>query len=286
MRMLRRFIAAGITTGALLGLAVSAQAKTNEEEPKAVHWSFQGPLGKFDQGQLQRGYKVYHEVCSSCHSMNLVYFRNLAQKGGPFFDPKRPNPNNSGYAKALAAEIKVPEIDPDTGDATTRAGTPADHMPPPYPNEAAARAGNGGALPPDLSVIAKAREGGPEYIYSLLTGYPDEPPAGLTVPDGKYYNPYMPGDMSSYWNGPKDKVPAGGFIAMPFQLVPDRVTYDDGTKATTEQQAKDVVAFLAWASEPKQEERKQTGVAVLLYLVGFAGITYASYKRIWRNVAH
>jgi ubiquinol-cytochrome c reductase cytochrome c1 subunit len=283
--MLRKVFAAAFVAG-LFGLAAApVLAATNEEEPKHVEFSFEGPLGKFDRAALQRGYKVYAEVCSACHSMNQLSYRNLGQKGGPFFDEKYPNPNNNPYAKAIAAEIKVPDIDPDTGDAITRPATPADKFKHPFPNEPAARASNGGAFPPDLSVIAKAREGGPAYLYSLLTGY-HEPPKGLTVPAGKYYNPYMPGDMASYWTGPKDKVPPGGFIAMPFQLPADRVTFDDGTKATSEQEAHDVVTFLAWAAEPHAEERKQTGLAVMIYLIIFAGLVYASYRRIWRNVAH
>ena len=134
-------------------------------------------------------------------------------------------------------------------------------------------------------MIVRAREGGADYIQHLLSGYID-PPAGLEVPDGKYYNPYFAGDLTSFWKGPKDKVPLGGAIAMPFQLVPDRVSFDDGTKATTEQQAKDVSAFLAWAADPKQTERKQTGSAVLVYLLGFAVLLFFSYKQIWRNVSH
>jgi ubiquinol-cytochrome c reductase cytochrome c1 subunit len=273
--------------GGMLAMASAqpALAKTNAEEPKDIHFSFEGPFGMYDQEQLQRGYKVYHDVCSSCHSMNLVHYRDLAAPGGPFYSEKYPNPNNSPYAKAIAKDFQVADIDSDTGDAITRPATPADAFKPPFPNEAAARASNGGALPPDLSVIAKAREGGPAYIASLLTGY-HNPPAGLTVPDGKYYNPYMPGDLSSYWKGPKDKVPPGGFIAMPLQLTPDRVTYDDGVKATPQQMADDVAAFLMWAAEPKMEERKKTGFAVLIYLLLFAGITYASYRRIWRKVGH
>jgi ubiquinol-cytochrome c reductase cytochrome c1 subunit len=187
--------------------------------------------------------------------------------------------------KALAAEVKVPDIDPDTGDAIQRPATPADVFKAPFANEAAARASNGGALPPDLSVIVRARDGGPQYVYSLLTGYKDAP-HGLTVPPGKSYNPFFPGDLGSYWSGPKDQIPPGGFISMPFQLVPDRVSFDDGTKATTEQQAKDVVAFLAWASEPHQVERKQMGFAVMIYLLIMAGVVYASYRRIWRKVDH
>ena len=280
--------------GALLGVGVagmilsagSASAKSKAEEPEHPGFSFEGPLGKFDQGALQRGFKVYSEVCSSCHSMNLMSYRNLAQPGGPFYSEKYPNPNDSPYVKAIAADVKVPDIDQDTGDAVQRPATPADHFKAPFPNEAAARAANGGALPPDLSVIAKAREGGPNYIYSLLSGYPDNPPNGLTVPDGKYYNPYFPGDLSSFWSGPKDKVPVGGFISMPFQLVPGRVTFDDGSPSTTRQEAHDVATFLDWASDPKQEERKQTGLAVMIYLFVFAGVVYGSYRAIWRNVAH
>lgn len=284
--MLRRALAA-FASLCLLGLAAApAAAKTNAEEPRDLHFAGQSLLGKFDQEQLQRGFKIYSEVCSSCHSMSLLYYRNLAQSGGPFYDPKHPNPIESPYAKAIALDVKVPDIDQDTGDATTRPGTPADHFKSPFPNEAAARAANGGALPPDLSVITRAREGGAAYVYSLLSGYPDAPPKGLTVPAGKYYNPYMAGDLGSYWSGPKDKVPPGGFISMPKQLTPDRVTYDDGVKATTEQESRDVSAFLAWAAEPKQMERKQTGFAVMIYLTLFAIVLWFSYKQIWRNVAH
>ena len=273
---------------AALGLALlggQALAATTHEEPKDVHWSFEGPLGKFDKAQLQRGYKVYREVCSACHAMNQMYFRNLGQKGGPFYDEKYKNPNDNPYVKSLAKDIQIKDIDQDTGDAITRPGGTADRFPAPFPNEPAARASNGGALPPDLSVIAKAREGGTAYLYSILTGF-HAPPAGMTVPPGKYYNPYMPGDMSSFWKGPKDKVPVGGFIAMPPPLAPGKVTFDDGSPSTVAQQAKDVSAFLAWAAEPKMEERKQFGLGAMIYLLGFSILLWFSYKRIWRNVAH
>jgi len=285
--MVVKSLTAAVVAGlALAAAAVSpAAAATHGAEPKKAGFSFEGPLGTFDRGALQRGYKVYAEVCSSCHGMSLLYYRNLAQPGGPFFNERYPNPNDSPWAKALAAAVMVSDIDPDTGDAVERAATPADHFRSPFPNEAAARAANGGALPPDLSVIAKARAGGPDYIYSLMTGY-HEPPAGLEVPPGQYYNQYMPGDLTAYWKGPKDQVPHGGFLAMPPQLTPDRVTFDDGTPSTVEQQAKDVATFLAWASEPLQEERKKTGWAVMIYLILFAGIMYASYRRIWKHVAH
>ena len=282
---LRSLAAAAAAALASLLVAAPVLAHTGAEEPKPLNLGVEGMFGKFDQAQLQRGFKVYSEVCSSCHSMSLVSYRNLAQKGAPFYDPKHPNPIESPYAKAIAAEVKVPDIDQDTGDAIERPATPADHFRSPYPNEAAARGVNGGAYPPDLSVITRAREGGAAYVYSLLQGY-HAPPAGLEVPAGKYYNPYMPGDLASYWKGAKDKVPEGGFIAMPFQLTPERVSFDDGTKSTTEQQSRDVSAFLAWAADPHQIERKETGIAVLLYLIGFAVVLWFSYKQIWRNVAH
>ena len=281
--MLRKgFAFAALGLALLAGPAFSA---TTEKEPADVHWSFEGPFGKFDQQQVQRGYKVYREVCSACHSMNLLYFRNLGQKGGPFYDPKYPNPNNNPYVKSLAHDITVKDVDTDTGDVISRPATPADKFPAPFANEYAARASNGGALPPDLSVMAKAREGGPAYIYSILTGFV-APPHGMTVPAGKYYDPYMPGDMAAFWTGPKDKIPEGGFIAMPPPLAPGKVTFDDGKPSTVDQQAKDVVAFLTWASEPKMEERKQFGLGAMIYLLVFAGLLWASYRRLWRNVAH
>jgi len=193
--------------------------------------------------------------------------------------------NKKAFVKAIAKDYNVADIDTETGDVIQRPGTPADSFPKPYPNEYAARAGNGGALPPDLSVITKAREGGPAYVYSILTGYHDAP-RGLAVPAGKYYNPYMPGDLSGFWSGPKDKVPVGGFIAMPPPLVADKVSFDDGTKSSLKQEATDVVAFLDWAAEPKAGERKRTGFAVLIYLSLFAGLLYASYRRVWKDVKH
>ena len=272
---------------AVLGFSAAAQptfAETSAETPKDVHWSFEGPFGRFDQEQLQRGYKVYHDVCSACHSMKLMSYRNLGQEGGPFYDPKYKTANDNAKVKAIAKDFQVPDIDSDTGDVIKRPATPADTFVSPYPNEAAARASNGGALPPDLSLIVKAREGGPQYVYSILTGYVPAP-AGLKVPAGKYYNPYMPGDMASYWSG-HGETPKGGFIGMPLQLTPDRVTFDDGVKATADQEARDVVAFLAWAAEPHADERKKTGFAVLIFLFLFAGVVYASYRQLWKDIDH
>jgi ubiquinol-cytochrome c reductase cytochrome c1 subunit len=246
--------------GLALAFAGFASAETTQVEPKAAHWSFDNPVfGKFDQEQLQRGYKVYHDVCSTCHSMNLMTFGDMARPGGPFYSPKYPNPNDNPYVKALAADYKVADIDSDTGDVIQRPATTSDHFKAPFANSAA-------------------------YIYSLVTGYEDPKP-GLTVPVGKYYNPYYPGDLGSSWKG-AGKPPEGGVISMPPPLRDNAVTYDDGVKATKDQEAKDVAAFLAWAAEPHADERRKTGFGVVIYLIIFAGLLYASYKRVWRNIAH
>jgi ubiquinol-cytochrome c reductase cytochrome c1 subunit len=283
--MLRKLSVIAAVAGLLTAVAGPALAQHGALPAKDVHWSFEGPLGKFDQAQLQRGYKVYREVCSACHSMNLVSFRNLGDKGGPFYDKKYPNSNDNPYVKAIAKDYEVADIDNETGDAIKRPATPADRFPAPFPNEAAARASNGGALPPDMSLLAKAREEGPAHIYSIITGYA-APPPGLKMDPTQHYNQYMTGDLSSYWSGPKEHVPPGGFIAMAPPIKANQVTFDDGTPATLDQEAKDVSAFLMWAAEPKLEERKQTGFAVMLYLLLFAGLLYASYRKVWKNESH
>jgi len=274
-----------VLAAALVLMASPALASGGAEHPRDIAYSFEGPFGKFDQAQLQRGYKVYREVCAACHSMSLLAFRNLGDKGGPFYDAHYKNSNDNPYVKSIAAEYQINDIDSETGDVMQRPGTSADRFPAPFPNEAAARASNGGALPPDLSVMAKARHGGSEYIASLLNGYVN-PPAGLTVPVGQHYNPYMAGDVSSAWTGDHHHVPPGGFIAMPPPLKAGLVTFDDGTPSTVAQQAKDVGAFLMWAAEPKMEERKQMGFAVMIYLLLFTALLYASYRRVWRNESH
>jgi len=269
------------------GLAVVAQpamAAGGAKHPRKAGFSFEGPFGTFDQGQLQRGYKVYREVCSSCHGMDLMYFRTLAEPGGPFYDSHQANPAENRFVRVLASEVQVPDIDSETGEAIMRDAVPADRFPNPYPNATAAAAGNGGAAPPDLSVMAKARHDGANYIYSLMSGY-RAPPAGLRVGPGQYYNPYMAGDLSSYWTG-EGHVPEGGFTAMPPPLQNGQVTYDDGSAETIDQYSKDVAAFIAWASDPKQVQRKQTGLGVMIFLFLFAGVTYVSYRRIWKGVAH
>ena len=281
--MLRKGIALAALGFALL--AGPALATSSHEHPKEVSWGFEGPFGTYDQAQLQRGYKVYREVCSACHAMNLMYFRNLGQKGGPFYDAKYKNPNDNPYVKAIAKDYQVNDIDSETGDVVQRPATSADKFPAPFPNEAAARASNGGALPPDLSLITKARSGGPRYVYSLITGYVNPPP-GLEVEAGKYYNPYYGGDLGSFWKGPHETVPVGGLIAMAPPLAPGKVTFDDGKPSTVQQQGKDVVAFLSWAAEPKMQERKQFGLGAMIYLLIFSILLWASYCVVWRNVAH
>ena len=276
-----------VLIAAAAGLAFAAQPAMAEGQAHALRdggFSFEGPFGTFDRNQLQRGYKVYREVCASCHSMNLMSFRTLAEPGGPFFDEHQASPAENRFVKALAREVQIADIDTETGEPVMRDGTPADRFPSPYPNATAAAAANGGAAPPDLSVMAKARHGGANYIYSLLTGY-RAVPAGLQIRPGQYYNAYMAGDLTPFM--PEGAhVPPGGFIAMPAPLTNGQVSYDDGTVASADQMARDVAAYIAWASDPRQVQRKQTGVGVLIFLFLFAGITYLSYRRIWKGVAH
>lgn len=270
--------------------------KGKDELPE---WSFEGVFGRFDQASVQRGFQVYKEVCSSCHGMKLLAYRNLGEPGGPFYSDDYEA--TEAAVKAFAADYQVEFID-DFGETDRRPATPADQFVGPFPNDAAARAANGGALPPDLSVIVKARNGGADYIYRLMTGYPgfdevtldneivfdDEDGHGgtLSQPIGLYWNPYFAGDTKPNWDGDPRHAPYGGFIAMPPQLMDGRVEYLDGTDATKDQMAKDLTEFLAWASEPKQGNRKSLGIAVMGYLFILAILLYFSYKRIWRNVDH
>ena len=280
----RKILVSVAAAAGIAAIASPAMAAGGAKHPRDGGFSFVGPFGTFDQGQLQRGYKVYREVCASCHGMNLVHFRNLGDQHGPFWNPKYPNPNDNPVVKALAKEIQVADIDSETGEAIMRDATTADKFPNPYPNATAAAAANGGAAPPDLSVMAKARHDGANYIYSLLSGYV-APPKGLKMAPGQNYNPYMAGDLTPFWEG-EGHAPPGGFIAMPAPLRAGQVSYDDGTEATVDQMSKDVAAFIMWASEPKMVERKQAGFGVLIFLILFAGITYASYRKIWKGVAH
>ncbi len=238
------------------------------KEPNAVHYSFEGPLGKYDNQQLQRGFQVYKEVCSACHSMRLVAFRDLEEIGFS-------KPEVKAIAKGWATE--TPSINPDTGEPATRKSLPSDFIPGPYANETAARAANNNALPPDMSLLAKAREGGPAYIESIVTGYEDVPAElkkkfpDFTVPAGLHFNPYF----------------ANLNIAMPPPLAADgQVTYADGTVATKKQMATDVSAFLMWAAEPKLNQRHSLGLVVLGYLVIATLLAFGAYRNIWHGKKH
>jgi ubiquinol-cytochrome c reductase cytochrome c1 subunit len=241
--------------GALAGILASMPATAQEESLPAQIWSFSGPFGTFDRAAAQRGFEVYKEVCSNCHSLKLGYYRNLTEIG-----------LTEEQVKAIAASVTVPTIG-DDGQPAERPAVPADHFRSPYPNEKAARAALNGALPPDLSVIEKAREGGPDYIFALMTGY-GEPPAGMKMGDGMNYNKYF----------------AGHQIAMPQPLQNDQVTYADGTKASIEQKARDVATFLNWIANPEMEQRKRIGVKVILFLVLLTGVTYAVKRQVWADV--
>ncbi len=236
------------------------------EEPKEVSFSSDGPLGKFDNAQLQRGFQVYKEVCSACHSLRLVSFGDLTGIG---YTP--------GQVKTIATEWtqEQPTINPDTGEPATRKNLASDKFPAPFANETAARAANNNAAPPDLSLMAKAREGGPRYIYSLLTGFQD-PPANLPKDSrpgpGLHYNPYF----------------ANLNLSMTPPLTTDgQVTYGEGApKATIDQMAKDVSAFLIWTAEPKLEARHRAGIVTVIFLLIFAGLCWGSYQTIWANKEH
>lgn len=259
------YVRAGAVALVAIGVAAALPARAAEEAhpPKSVSFSFDGPFGLFDRGQLQRGYKVFVEVCASCHSLDFVAFRNLSERGGPEFTPAQ--------VRVLAADFPREVVDgpDDFGDMFERPGRPSDTIPPPFANEAAARASNNGAFPPDLSVLAKARENGPAFIYSVLAGYEDAP-AEIEVREGLYYNPYFP----------------GGQIAMPPPLSDDVVEYTDGAPMTVEQYSKDVTAFMMWTAEPKMEERKRIGFQVVIFLVVFGVLLYFTKQKLWRAVEH
>ena len=252
--LLRRLLPVAVTASMLL----AAPTVRAEEALPHEQWSFSGIFGGLDLASAQRGFQVYNEVCSSCHSMNLLHYRDLAGIG-----------LTAQQIKDIAASKTVPGPLDDNGDETTRPGTPADVFKDPYKNEKAAGAAFGGAAPPDQSVLLNAREGGADYIYGILTGYED-PPKGFKVPDGLYYNKYMPGHL----------------IHMPQPLHDDQVTYADGTKATVAQEAHDVTTFLYWTSNPEAVTRKRMGVRVVLFLVLMAGLTYTVKRQIWSDVEH
>ena len=222
-------------------------------------WSFKGLFGKFDRGALQRGYQVYSEVCAGCHSMKYVSYRNLSEPGGPEFSEEQ--------AKAIAASFEVTDGPNNDGEMFTRSAKLSDKFVMPFENIKAAQAANGGAYPPDMSVLAKARSGGVDYIYSVLLGYED-PPSGMILDDGVYYNKYMYGNN----------------IKMSQPLMDDAVEYADGTKATEEQMSKDVTTFLMWAAEPHLEARHKMGFKAILYLIILTILVYFSMKKIWSRI--
>ena len=275
---MKRLLSALALAGSLaIAVAPAAFAQTHEtEHPPRLKWSFAGPFGKYDQAQLQRGFKIYKEVCSNCHSLDLLSYRNLADPTGPDYSMEQ--------VTAMAAEAKIGDID-DQGSPVTRPGRPADHFPAPFPNETAARAANGGAAPPDMSVLAKARtyergfpwfifdiftqyqEQGPDYIAAILKGYEDEP-KGFQLPEGSYYNKYFP----------------NGAIKMPAPLTDGQVTYEDGSPQTLEQYSKDIATFLMWAAEPTLVARKRLGFQVIIFLIVLSSMLYFTKKKVWAGV--
>ena len=230
-----------------------------QEDPLKVNWSFKGLTGKFDRASLQRGFQVYKEVCSSCHSMQYLSYRNLGEPGGPEFSLEE--------VKAIAASIEIDDGPDSQGEMFTRPGRPSDKFKSPYPNVNASIAANGGAYPPDMSVLVKARPGGADYIYSVLVGYED-PPVGMILDEGVYYNKYMIGNK----------------IKMSAPLSEGIVDYTDGNEATVDQMAKDVTTFLSWAAEPELETRHKTGIKVIIYLILLTALVYFSMKRIWSRI--
>jgi ubiquinol-cytochrome c reductase cytochrome c1 subunit len=252
MRKLHSLLVAGFIAG-LLALPAVAQ----EETPLPnMGWSFEKPSGTFDLGAAQRGFQVYSNVCSNCHSMQYLHYRDLSGIG-----------LNADQIKAIAAAVTVPQGQDDQGNPKEGPATPASQFKSPFPNEKAARAANNGALPPDLSLIVNAREGGPNYVYGVLTGYA-EPPADFKMQEGMNYNKIFPGHQ----------------IAMPQPLQDGTVEYVDGTPNTLGQEAIDVVTFLSWAANPELVERKQIGVRAILYLLFMTGLTYAVKRRVWSDV--
>ena len=287
---------------ALLGLSAPAALAAggtkplSEGETPLPEWSFEGPFGKYDKDAVQRGFQVYSQVCASCHGLEHMSYRNLGEPGGPFYNADDPELTDRAV-KEFAASKEVTDID-DTGSEYTRPARPSDPFVYPFANKKQAAYLNG-AAPPDLSVMVKARHDGHNYIYRLLTGYPefdennelhyddDHSHGVLTQGSGTYYNPYFPGDTIDNWSGDPRHKPAGGDLSMaPPLLFDGQVEYMDGTEATVDQMAEDVAHFLAWAAEPKMENRKSTGLGVMLFLFALAILVYFSYKAIWRNVDH
>ncbi len=240
---------------AVLLLAAPARA-AEDAAPPHQPWTFQGLFGTYDRAALQRGYQVYKDVCSACHGLQYVYYRHLKELGF-----------NDDEVKALAAGYEVTDGPNDLGEMFKRPAQPSDRFVSPFPNEKAARAANGGAFPVDLSLVIKAREHGPDYVFALLTGYKD-PPAGVKVQQGMNYNAFFPGHQ----------------IAMPPPLSEGLVAFGDGTPGSVPQMARDVVSFLSWAAEPEMEDRKAMGIKTILFLIVLSGLLYAVKRKVWRDL--
>ena len=256
--MLRTVFALAVAT-VLLGPATNAPAQQEAPEPPHQQWSFDGVFGTYDPAALQRGFQIYKEVCAACHPVKHLYFRDLEQIG-----------YSADQVKGIAAQVKVGDGPNDQGEMYERPGRPSDPIPGPFPNDAAARAANNGALPPDLSLITKARDGGADYVYALVgLGFKDAP-SGFKVGEGMYYNEYF----------------AGHQIKMPPPLSPDQVKFADGTAATVPQMAHDVVTFLSWAAEPSLDERHRIGFKVMLFLIVATIVFYAAKRKVWSRIPH
>jgi ubiquinol-cytochrome c reductase cytochrome c1 subunit len=240
------------------GFGGIAQAQEEAPSPPRQQWSFEGVFGTYDRAALQRGFQVYKEVCAACHPVKHLFFRDLTEIG-----------YNETEVKGIAAQVQVTDGPNDSGEMFQRPARPSDPIPGPFPNDQAARAANNGALPPDLSLITKARDGGPDYVYAILDGFKDAP-AGFKVLDGMYYNEYFNGHQ----------------IKMPPPLSPEQVKFADGTPATVPQMAHDVVTFLNWAAEPTLENRHRIGFKVILFLIVATGVFYAAKRKIWSRVHH
>jgi len=252
---------AALSAGAAAVWGESVAAAESEQHPPHRHWHFEGPFGTYDRAAAQRGYQVYADVCAACHSLSLLSYRNLMELD-----------LSENQVKGLIKDIQVPDLN-DDGQPGDRPARLSDRFKKPFPNAAAAAAANNGKAPPDLSVIVKAREGGPDYIYGILTGY--VPFDKLTPQQVKEFDVTKDDNFNKYFPGHK--------IGMPPPLADDKVTYADGTKATLDQEASDVVEFLAWASEPHMEARKRNGVRVILFLLALAGLLYAVKRVVWAD---
>ena len=254
---MRKLILSALTAAGLFASSGAALAAGGGEPLMKPGFSWDGVFGQYDQAELKRGFEVFSQVCSNCHGLRLVAYRNLSAVG-----------LTADQIKEVAAAREVADVPNDEGIVSMRAGRASDKYINPFPNDKAAAAANGGALPPDLSLMAKARVGGPNYIYSLMLGFKEEAPHGVVIPEGKYYNTYFPGNA----------------IGMPPQLMEDLITYSDGTKASPEQLARDVTAFLNWAAEPELNERKSMGLKVMIFLAVFTALLYALKRQIWKNL--